>query len=76
MWMPAPVTVRPADPLGDSPAHPQRRASVPAVSRRTRRRVIEGLRSVARRSRQEGSRRNYDVLLCHIQTIDATLKEP
>jgi hypothetical protein len=62
--MPAPVTMRPSDALADDRAGTDTRAGAPPIRARTRRMVIDGLRAVARRSRQAGPRRRQEILLC------------
>jgi hypothetical protein len=63
MWMPAPTTTRPAAAFTDSLALTDTRNRMPSVSPRTQRTVVDGLRAVARRSRGEGGRRRFEVLL-------------
>lgn len=63
MWMPAPVTMRPVAALTDSLADTDTCDSATGVSPRTQRTLIDGLRAVARRSRQQGRRRRFEVLL-------------
>lgn len=61
--MPAPVTMRPAAALTDGGAHTDICSPAPRISPRTQRTLIDGLRTVARRSREEGRRRRFEVLL-------------
>ena len=62
MWMPEPVAMRPAAARTEGRAHADVCGRVPRISPRTKRTLIDGLRSVARRSRHEG-RRRFEVLL-------------
>ncbi len=64
MWMPAPTMMRPGDALAERRAGTDPRDGASPVRARTRRMVIEGLRAVARRSRQTGPRRRQEILLC------------
>ncbi len=63
MWVPAPVTVPPAATLTDRRARTDTCDPATSVSPRTQRTLIDGLRAVARRSRQPGRRRRFEVLL-------------
>jgi hypothetical protein len=63
MWTPAPVTMRPVAVLTDSRAETDTRDPATSVSPRTQRTLIDGLRAVARRSRQPGRRRRFEILL-------------
>jgi hypothetical protein len=60
--MPMPMTMRPAAALTDSRVRTESRKPARSISPRTQRTLIDGLRTVARRSRQEG-RRRFEVLL-------------
>lgn len=62
MWMQETVTMPPAAALPDGRAHTDACGPAPRVSPRTKRTLIDGLRTVARRSRHEG-RRRFEVLL-------------
>ena len=63
MWMPAPVAMGPDAALTDGRAHTDACSPAPSVNPRTQRTLIDGLRTTARRSRQEGRRRRFEVLL-------------
>jgi hypothetical protein len=61
--MPTPMTMATTAGLTDSRAGSDPRQPARSVSPRTQRTLIDGLRTVARRSRQEGRRRRFEVLL-------------